>query len=249
MKIKSSTGVVLSSKVIGEADIITSIYTDNLGKHNFVFKGLKKSKKRSKTAAEPGTILKFYYYYKENKNSYIINDFQINKNIDKIRNDLSKILNLHFMLETILRTVGENDKQPFLFKLISAAINQIDNCSHPLHLSLFFLIHLIRFHGIFPEITICSQCKAEITNLFLIDSKIKILCQSCAYHNDKHPVFLSKSSHNYLKMALTNKFKDINQTILIETDCQQLLFQLCLCMEAYFNTNIKSKQLLFQILY
>ncbi len=61
MEIRKAAGLVLHSRQSGEADIVARVLTAEFGKTNFIFKGLKKSKKRSLAAGEPGTLLDLMY--------------------------------------------------------------------------------------------------------------------------------------------------------------------------------------------
>lgn len=247
MEIQKSEAIVLSSRLIGEADLLAQILTKEYGKRTFVFKGLKKSKKRAKSAAEPGTTLNISYYYKEHKNSSIINDFQIVSNLNNIRNNLSHILNLHFIIETVLKTTGENDKQLYLYKLLSAAINTLENTNFPFHLSFFFLIHLIKFHGILPSISHCGNCGTTNINDFkILPEKHIILCSNCARQNNIHSHILEAANYQYIRKCLANKFLTIEHSKISLNNIHQLLFHISLFLEEYFHINLKSKELLFQ---
>ena len=98
MEIQKITGIVLSSKQLGEADYVCSIYTKEYGKRDFIFKGLQKSKRRPQIVSEPGIIADIIYYYHQNKNSYIVNEYNILKDNSDIRDDLKKIYLLYFLV-------------------------------------------------------------------------------------------------------------------------------------------------------
>ena len=79
MEIVKSTGIVLSSQSYGESDIICNFYTRDAGKRKFVFKGLKKSGRRSRSATEPGAVSRVVYYYRDDRDSYIVNQCDVEK--------------------------------------------------------------------------------------------------------------------------------------------------------------------------
>jgi len=63
MELQKDSGIVLRKIPILEADIAATIYTNSHGKRTLLFKGLKKTKRRSLTAVEPGCVTHVVYYY------------------------------------------------------------------------------------------------------------------------------------------------------------------------------------------
>jgi DNA repair protein RecO len=112
MEIQKSTGVVLSTGLMGEADRSSRIFTKEYGKRGFIFKGLKKSRTRPQTVTEPGTIVNVVYYYSEKRDLYIVNEFSIFKHYSEIRKDLAKIYTLFFILEITEKTTALSDPKP-----------------------------------------------------------------------------------------------------------------------------------------
>ncbi len=125
MEIQKTTGIILSSRSAGEADVLCSILTREFGKRKFSFKGLKKSKRRSRSAADHGTILKLVYYYHENRDIHIVNEFHIDSDCTELRDDLNKIFHLCYLLEVTDKTTAFDDKNNYSFELLSAAIDTL----------------------------------------------------------------------------------------------------------------------------
>ena len=101
MSQEKETGIVLSKKSSGEADNICCIFTKNSGKDRFVFKGLKKSTKRPRTASEPGSILDIIYYSGKAGSFNTISEFDILATHSLIRKSSEKIFSLYFILELV----------------------------------------------------------------------------------------------------------------------------------------------------
>ena len=125
MEIRKATGLVLHSRQSGEADVLARILTGEFGKTNFVFKGLKKSKKRSLAAAEPGTVLHLMYYQHDNRDFQVVNEFRVVRHRLDLRDDLERILHLYFILEIVDKTTGHGDPQALIFALATAAIDAL----------------------------------------------------------------------------------------------------------------------------
>lgn len=164
MEIQKSKGIILSSKVINEADIISSIYTQEFGLRNFIFKGLKKSKRRSKTATRAGVMVNIVYYYSDNKNFLVVNNVDIESFYPKLYEDLDKIYNLSFILEFTQKTVGLNHQDLKIYNLLKSAITVLSETTNSFHLTLFFIIHLLKIEGIVYETSSLSNKEMEFIN-------------------------------------------------------------------------------------
>ena len=124
MEIQKATGIVLHSRHFGEADVLARIFTREYGKRNFVFKGLKKSRSRAPSAAEPGTRLELVYYYHDTRDYHTVNEFKVSSHSIRIRSDLKKILHLYFCSISPIRPPATTTLDP-LFRLIDSGIHAL----------------------------------------------------------------------------------------------------------------------------
>ncbi len=148
MEIKKTEGIVLSSKKINDADVISSIYTKKFGLHDFIFKGIKKSKHRSKTATEPGVEVNILFYYKENKNIFTANEFKVINYGFELYKNLDRIYHLSFILEIVKKTVGHNHTDLKIYNLLQSALIALNETENVSLLTAFFIIHLLKTEGI-----------------------------------------------------------------------------------------------------
>jgi DNA repair protein RecO (recombination protein O) len=239
MEIQKTTGIVLASKPSGEADILCTVYSQDYGKRRFIFKGLQKSKKRPRAAAEPGSVLVLQFYYHEEKNTSIVNDFTILKECREIRKDLLKIYHLFFILETIDQTTGLNDSVTPFYPILLAGIETLSTTPFPVNLTAFFLLHILRLHGIFIMTSGCSRCGSqEYMNFSLSPADLKPICGNCS--PDNH--LLSLRTKNFMQEALTTKFHLMNHEQYNARDILDLIYHLALFIENYFHIHLKSKE-------
>ncbi|MCL1832910.1 MAG: DNA repair protein RecO, partial [Leptospirales bacterium] len=173
-------GVVLSKKNSGEADHICSIYTKNSGKDKFIFKGLKKSTKRPRTASEPGSILNIIYYNGREGRINTISEFDILANYSAIRKSSEKIFSLYFILELVDLTTGLSDTNSKIFNLLYAGIETLYNTQYPKHFVIFFTIKYLMLQGVFSDISRCSWCGNSDPKTLVIDTdKLRVSCLIC----------------------------------------------------------------------
>lgn len=250
MEIVKTTGISLSSRVTGEADIVCNFFTRDHGKRKFVFKGLKKSKKRSRAATEPGALSTLVYYYRENQESCIVNDVSVEKYYSSITGDLTKIFHLYFILESVDRTCGYNITDESIFTLLSAGIEVLSKTEYPAHLSAFIILHLLQSHGILSEMHACKLCGATDFSGFSLDIvDLRPVCASCIKNDQartlQRSALLSRSMGSYMDMCLSGKFDKIDHGAFETADVLDLLFAVALFMEHYFHMEIKSKSFIF----
>ena len=82
-------GIVISKRDIEEADRYITIFMEDYGKVSTVIKGIRKSKKRDKTAVDILSLTDFQFYKKND--SLIISNFSTIKDYIGIKSDIDKI--------------------------------------------------------------------------------------------------------------------------------------------------------------
>lgn len=246
MEIQKATGVVLYSRHTGEADMLCRIYTREHGKRSFIFKGIKKSKSRSHAVTEHGTIADIIYYFHENRDFQVINEFKVQTHYPDIRNHLAKILHLYYILEIIDKTTGFNDPNAGIYNLLSAGIDTLSQTDHIVNLSVFFTLHLLRIHGTLPDFTHCKICEKKIHSTFTIDTAdFHPVCSSCRPVKSDNKLLLTAGAADYIIQSLEKKFNAIAHEKYNAEDLSHLLFYLSLSIENYFHIEIKSKGMIF----
>ena len=242
MTMKTATGIVLSSRIMGEADVRATVLTREHGKKTFLFKGLKKSTTRPKSASEPGTVISVTYRDRENRDIIVPSEFSIIRYFHSIRSNLEKITATAFMLELAERTTGYENYENSIFELLAGALNMLETTSHASNLSVFFTVHLLRLHGILPPVERCRKCGTRNPSSFSFDvSDLGLLCQNCSGGNR---TLIDISARDFIMESLQRKFVNIDNGSYPDDISRQLLFYLSLFIEHYFSIEIRSKTLL-----
>lgn len=225
MEIVKTNGIVLSSARSGESDILCRILTPERGKHSYMFKGLRKSRTRPKTAAEPGTEISFVYYHHAEKNIHVINEFSVEKSYSEFRDDLSRYYILCLILELADRTIPIANESGNKYKLISGAIRELSVTSEKMKLALFFFVRMMKELGILPDFEHLKGFpgKSAIRKVFLDDDCLK-LYQLCA----------------------EKKFSVIEKIVIDDSKVSLLLYFSALYIEDYYHVVIKSKEFVFK---
>jgi DNA repair protein RecO (recombination protein O) len=239
MSLTSSTGIVLSASVMGEADVRVTVFTRESGKKGFIFKGLKKSSKRPQSASEPGTVINIIYNERENRDLIVAREFSVIRYFHPIRENLDRIMHCSYILELTERTSGFSGDGSQMFDLLAGGLLALSGTSYPVNLSVFFTVHLIRLNGIMPEVTRCSRCGSSVFSRFSFNpADLGIVCENCAGSGRR---MLDIRVRDMITEFLNNKFSAIDHAAYPEEISLDLLFHLSMFMEQYFSIEMKSR--------
>jgi len=243
MAIQKDIGIILSSKTYGEGDVFSRIFTKNFGKKDFIFKGIKKSKKRSSLGSEPGTIIEFIYY-DQKKSIPIINEFKVERVNLEIRKNYNQIFQLCFLLEIVEKTVGDHDPNEKIFNLLFYALSSLSQTEFKINFSLFFIIHLLKHHGILSPFERCKICDGQDYDNFFIDQHdFSPICQNCRTGDLGEKLFSVKTKE-FVQKSLSQKFINIDHGQYDQKTNKNFLNYISLFIENYFNIRIKSREMM-----
>lgn len=243
MEIRKSQGIVLSSRPTGEADRSIRAFTREFGKKSFIFKGLRKSKKRAIAASEPGTVLELVYYFREGRDFHIVNEFTIKKQYTDLRGDLDKMIFMFFMLELVDKTTAMANPVPRLFNMLAAALEVLRETDRPAHLASFFALHLLRAEGVITDMRACKQCGRLDMPKFAVDFQDFLpLCETCAAGYSITPS-LTRSVLDFIRSSAAKKFSAMNLDAVSRENMLNMLFAVCIFVERYFNVELKTKSM------
>lgn len=236
------TGIVLSKKSSGEADFISTIYTKNSGKNRFIFKGLKKSTKRPRSASEPGTILEIIYYSGHNSGINTISEFDILSFHKTIRNSSDRIFTMYFILELVDLTTGHDDPNTNIFNLLAAGINTLENTQFPKHFALFFAVRYLLLQGVFPDTGRCSWCgNGDSDKLVIETGNLRVSCVNCT---DLKNIAAGRMITEYINRCAGQKFDRIPCSDFQEKDIVKALAVIIEYVNSYYGIKLKSASML-----
>ncbi len=240
------TGIVLSRTLSGEADCICNIFTRELGKERFIFKGLRKSKKRPGTAAEPGTSLRMIYYSSLNSNIHTVSDLEVVSSHPGTRERSDRIFAQYYAVELIDRTTGFGVPEEKLYQLLSSGLDTLEKTDNVMEFTIFYSLRLLAVHGLLPGFSRCSGCGRENPFQFSISREnMKILCPDCSAGGD---IMLCGECRMFMNECMTRKFNALSTDSYRGEDFPLLLSSITDFIENYFSIKIKSGKMLPSVL-
>ena len=145
-------GIIIAKKDIEEADRYITIFMEDYGKVSTIIKGIRKSKKRDKTAVDILSLTDFQFY-KKNEN-LVISSFSTVKDYIGIKSDIDKI-NIAFYIFSVLNQIlVENGRNRKIYEVLEKTLDylNISNDERKNYLLiLFFLNTVIKEEGISIE--------------------------------------------------------------------------------------------------
>ena len=145
-------GIIIAKKDIEEADRYITIFMEDYGKVSTVIKGIRKSKKRDKTAVDILSLTDFQFY-KKNEN-LVISSFSTVKDYIGIKSDIDKI-NIAFYIFSVLNQIlVENGRNRKIYEVLERTLDYLNTSNDERKnylLILFFLNTVIKEEGISIE--------------------------------------------------------------------------------------------------
>ena len=124
MKFLSSDGIVINKRDTGEADRYLTLFTPRYGKVNLYIKGIRKSKKRDRNAADVLSLSKFIFYKKSE--NMIVSSFDLNDPFMGIRMDMEKINIAMYLLSVLNFTIVENQRNSYLYNIFYKTLKYLE---------------------------------------------------------------------------------------------------------------------------
>lgn len=221
-------GIIIAKKDVEEADRYITIFMEDYGKVSTVIKGIRKSKKRDKTAVDLLSLTDFQFYKKND--SLVISNFTTVKDYIGIKSDIDKI-NIAFYIFSILNQIlVENGRNRKIYEVLEKTLDylNISNDERKNYLLiLFFLNTIIKEEGISIEnsnnieelqVDLQNQRRVEI------EANVKEILQYLFQDNLKVVINDEKYKIDYVRKAILVLENYINFNLDTNINAQKILW-------------------------
>lgn len=124
MKFISTDGIVINKRDVGEADRYLTLFTPRYGKVNLFIKGIRKSKKRDRNAADVLSLSKFILYRKND--NFIVSNFDLKDPFTGIRSDMEKINIAMYLFSIVNYIIVENQRNSYLYNVFQKSLKFLE---------------------------------------------------------------------------------------------------------------------------
>ena len=221
-------GIIIAKKDVEEADRYITIFMEDYGKVSTVIKGIRKSKKRDKTAVDILSLTDFQFYKKND--SLVISNFSTVKDYIGIKSDIDKI-NIAFYIFSILNQIlVENGRNRKIYEVLEKILDYLNISSDERKnylLILFFLNTIIKEEGISIEnsnnieelqVDLQNQRRVEI------EANVKEILQYLFQDNLKVVINDEKYKIDYIRKAILVLENYINFHLDTNINAQKILW-------------------------
>ena len=225
----STSAIVISKLKYKDNDLILKLLTRELGVCNFLVRN-PAGKKRNKIINyfKPLTILNIEF---ENRNKSKLNylkDVEIEYVFKSIHFDIKKSVVVLFISEILNKILNFQEKDELLFDFVSDSFIFFDkNNSQNFHL--FFLIHLTRYFGLFPQTDNIDGLYFDLEQgVFTVEQPVKY--------------FITGANLDVFKKFLGIKFDEVNHINLTNNMRRDLIDDIIAYYKYHFESfsNLKS---------
>ena len=187
--LQRTEGIVLRTIPFGDADLIVSFLTPDLGLLKTFAKSPLKTKSRFGSSLEPLTHSKIAFWGKENTALPRLTQSDIIHSFQSIRDTLKRFLKVSEIIELTLRFIPEREANKRVYSLLLHTLHNIEDNppSRPftkggkggLDLGiLYYKIHFLRLAGFAPKLDTCGRCGKNGHWFYVAQGSI--LCETCS---------------------------------------------------------------------
>ncbi len=175
-------GIVLRTNPYGEADLIVTYLTKDLGIVKVFAKSPRKTKSRFGSSLEPLTFSRIAFWGKEDAALPRLTQADILCPFSSLRESLDCFIAISELIEQTLHLVPERDTGRNVFPLFMKTLAVMESgCQNPL-LTLFYKLKLLEVAGFLPGLHICGRCGDKSSAFHL--SHGTVLCIKCSQDED-----------------------------------------------------------------
>jgi len=187
-------GIVLKTFDFRETSRIASFYTRDHGKVSGVMKGIRKDPKRFGSSVERFSVNDIVYYQYRRSDLHLISQCDLRNFFFPIRQDLSKSLAAHYMLELVQVMMPAEEKNIQIYDLMLDFLGTLESSADIHTLVHFFQIKMLLYSGFKPHLDTCVKCRRTVTRQARFSpNEGGLVCRDC-HTDDRHVHLISQGT-------------------------------------------------------
>jgi len=244
MSLIKEKGIVVSSKLVGEADALITLLGESGSKAKYRLKGIKKSKNRPIIASETGSYISIDFYLHKNEEIHNVKEVSIIERFENPKATYEGYLLVTYFCELIDTVLPNGDSHAKCFELFYAAMLALNAGKFQPLILPFFKLRLLSLLGIVSKDFTCSICDEPVltkNSASLQYMNLEMTCGDCHPPN-KNQIL----SIRLMDKIFKNRFAILSQeeipiAVIVELD--QILNDY---LRAYLNVTLKTFDLLYK---
>lgn len=199
-------GFILKTTPFKESSLITSVFTNRLGKVTLLAKGVRRPKSKICGAMEPFNFDEVIFYKREFKEIYNLSDAVVIDGFEEIRQDPMRVNAALVLCEFYHKTLPSEEADNKAFSLFMSFLKGLEKAdvSVARSMALTFLLKAFSGAGVMPHLGNCVRCHKSVKSNRNVDFSISAGGIVCDEHYDDTVVFLSRSTIDTLRGIYTS---------------------------------------------
>lgn len=199
MGVYHSEGIILRSRIFGEADKILTIFTKEKGKIEAVARGARRPRNRLVGASQQFTYLRTLIF--EGKSIDQLSQAEIIRSFSTLRDNLIKMAYATWWSELMDIFLPLEEANPEVFRFFIAGLLVLEKAEEPAMVSRAFELRLLKYFGFQPVLEACARCGRGVERSFAGFSVEEggVLCPRCYQEQPVKILPLSLSSLQLLR--------------------------------------------------
>jgi DNA repair protein RecO (recombination protein O) len=204
-------GIVLKSSVYGEADLIVTYLTRDLGLLKAFAKSPRKTKSRFGSSLEPLTYSRISLLGKEDAGLPRLTQSDIIISFHELRDDYDCFVRLAEILELTIHFLPEKEPNGNMFALLLKVLSKLHPGDRNALYFLFCKIRFLAIAGYLPRLEACGRCgkTGHAEGRFYV-SHGALICYSCK-NDGAESISLSRSALRFYGSILQWRFANIDR--------------------------------------
>lgn len=182
MSLIKEKGIVVYSKLVGEADCVITLLCESGTKAKFRLKGIKKSKNRPIIASELGSLISIDYYAHKNVEIFNVKEVSVIERFENPKTSYEGFLLITYFCELIDTILPNGDSHSKCFDLFFAAMTVLNAKKFQPLILPFFKLRLLSLLGLVSKEFQCSICEEPILikkSASLQFQNLEMICGDC----------------------------------------------------------------------
>lgn len=222
----STEGIVLHFIKYGESSVITTIYTREFGRQNYLINAARNKKSKNKAGLlQPLFMVDLVTYQKQSRDLQRVKELKLNLSYQNIPFDITKSTQAIFLAEMLYKTINEQESFPEMFDFIKSTLQYFDLMEEgSSNFHIYFLFRLTEYLGFLPD-----------TSKTSFESWFDLRKGSIVHHEPSHPLFANKEITEYLFTLSTLKINELAEWKIPRTHRENLLVKLVEYYQLHFD--------------
>lgn len=180
LKQQSDEAFVLSTRELGDADLIVTLIAREHGRVRCVAPSARRSRRRFGGLLEPLTRIRAVWREREGRDLHRLDSAELIESHAAMQADPLHLAVCATIAEIATAFGAEGQADPDGFRLLGAVLDALERGGEPVALLRYYELWTLRLHGLFPDLESCAACGGAPGRSPRVTDDGELHCDGCA---------------------------------------------------------------------